>query len=120
MQKHPSKLRPHEWSAVAVFLFILVFIVICNFVVNKREPSLSLPADSIAERSTPLEKFASLKQKPSKTVITIFLEGDVQPRGAYEIKKGATLKTLYRKLNKEALWKGKADRALKNEEVIKF
>lgn len=54
---------------------------------------------------------------PEKQTITVFLEGNVSPKGAFTIDRGASLKDLYSEMNKEP---PASNRKLENEEVIKF
>jgi cell division protein YceG involved in septum cleavage len=57
---------------------------------------------------------------PDKKMITVFLEGDITPRGAYQVEKGTTMQQLYRQLSKEISLTKRQDRVLKNEEVVKI
>ncbi|MEM1282741.1 MAG: hypothetical protein AAGG81_04225, partial [Chlamydiota bacterium] len=54
---------------------------------------------------------------PSKKMLTIFLEGDVSPRGKFTIEAGSSLHDLYQQLGKTPLTN---NRKLMNEEVLKF
>lgn len=54
---------------------------------------------------------------PQKKMLTVFLEGNVTPRGAFKLEANSTLHDLFKSLDKTPPQK---DRKLQHEEVIKF